>query len=221
MAKKYLVEQFDEEEEKPKVAKEQGDGGLQAKDVDAAMTKKAEEPSEQSGQSDVIPNEPLEKAKALTEGVDDSSDKISKLEATVKDLSTKLEQLMADKDATKKEAMDTEEEPKIDKEEPKAENAIGFEGDTPSGPSLGSKSDIDGGLQKKAVDPQATAKAENPSTQSGQDMVIPTEPLEDVKKLNERLSGRRTMVGSYQTKGFTEAQEVENVMKEYARGNRV
>jgi len=215
MSKKYFVEQIEDEEEEPKektkkVAKEQKDSGIQDKDQDKQLEPKVKEPSTQSGQSKVIPKEPLEKAKALTEQIpstpvpEEGNNEILNL---LQSIDAKLTQLIE------------AQTPTVPSTETMKEDAIGYEGETPSGPSLGAKTDLGGGgIKVKDKDSALTPKVEEPSVQSGQSKVIPDEPLENVKKLTESLSGRKIPLGT-SSDMFREKASIESIIKDYVSGN--
>ena len=226
MGKKYLVEQVEEEEKKKKEEekeepkkeqlirkKEQENSGIPQKDLDPALTKKVEEPSVQSGQSMVIPTDPLTSAKKLTEQMPLQAEPAGGNAEII----ALLQQILAKISGGSAQGMaPEEEEPQLT---PSLETvAVGFEGDTPSGPSLGKKTDIDGGLPEKDTDKALDKKVEEPSTQSGQSMVIPKEPLSSVKQLSENLSGRKVLIGG-KSSMIKETVSVEKLMKEYAGNN--
>ncbi len=205
--KKYFVEQVVEDEEE--VKKEQADtneGGILKKDMaEPAVVSKVDAPA-----SDAEPTEPLDKAKALTEEVNDNSDVLNQVMAKLEGIEARLSKLEAEESTEMEEAND---EPEIDPTKPKVmeEDAVGFEGDNPSGPSYGAKSDVDGGLLNKDISQDSTNKTEEESEEA-----IPKEPLNNVQKLNESLLGRRVVIGSVSTLKEDGA-TIEQMMKEYAK----
>lgn len=242
MGKKYLVEQVDEEKKKDEEnkeepskeslvrKKEQDDSGIPQKDIDTSLKPKVEEPSEQSGQKAVIPNDPLENAKKLTEQIP-PVDPVGGQPAPTVDANGKILEALSGI-GSRLEAIETkvgigagteqvqgaeEEDPVL---EPRKETAIGNEAETPSGPSYGAKTDTSGGgIPAKDKDPKLTGKVKEPSEQSGQSDVIPDQPLEQVKQLTENLSGRKVPVGGGGQATYKEHGTVEGVMKEYVKGN--
>lgn len=190
--KRFFVEQFDDVP---------NDSGYEDKDVDSVTTAKAQKVADE-----ITPKgKPLDAVKALTEQVED--DAIDELISLIKDLTAKVDGLIAEK----KETFAEEKPEEVVVEEPLTEEAIGYEGDTPSGVSLGKKTDIDGGIMKKDVNQTSTAKAEEPIEKA-----IPKEEPKNV--LNENLSGRKIFKGSNNTEKIDNFSDVIKTMREYARG---
>jgi len=199
--KRYYVEQVEEDENKMKEQAETNAGGILQKDEATEVVAKVEQPVK-----DVEPKEPLEKAKALTEEVGSPSDEVlQQILSKLNDLDARIAGLETAKTDG---VQDQGEEPKILEEE-----AIGFEGDTPSGPSLGAKADTsNGGLLDKSEDEAIKPKVEEPVKK-----VEPTDPLENAEKLTERI-GRRTFVNSAARESVSASVLIQNAMKEYTRG---
>ena len=192
MAKKrYYIEQVDEEEKKKEPMKEQAEdnkSGILSKDVDASTTSKSEQPV-----NTAVPKEPLDKAKALTEeaGVADNSDVLNQILTALTDLKAEIASMKASSIG------------------PKTEEAVGFEGDTPSGPSYSNPEE--GGVQNDEEDTTLKGKVADPVEKA-----IPDEDLEKVNQLTEKVGKRKTIIDSRIRENMNPMMGFKEALKNYA-----